>query len=278
LIATGTNTADNFLKLNLGFGAIDLVGAVSYVAGSFVWGNRVVLNLAMTSAATAGDVVSAAVMYKPVNEGHSHLTAGFYEGNSAVDGFFEQVIGGLVSKIGLSIETGTIAKITADINGLKSGRTALTASPFAPSFEQVEGLTGFNVLSYFGSSQVCANSLSIEIANEVVEKKSFCSATGKTGSAVNKRSITGSINPYSDGAIAFYNALMNLTDYEAFFVIGVKDAGGFVVGKTVGVYLPQILITQDKKGDLDGNIIEDITFSAHRGADGTQNELVIAFA
>ena len=278
LNATGANTLTNFLKLNLGFGGIDLTGVVTYIAANVCWGNRVVCNRPMTSAPTSADVVSASVNYKPINVDHEHFTSGFYQGNSVSDGYLEQVIGCLVSGLGITIETGTIAKINFDIQGLKSARTALTKSTFAPILEAIAGMAGFNVECYFNSTQVCGNSISVNVANEVSEKKTFCSETGKSGSIVRKRTITGSVNPYSDGSKTFYDALNDLTDYALSIVIGKKDAGGFVVGQTVGIYLPQISITQSKTGDVDDNIIEEINFSAHTGTSGTERDLVLSLA
>ena len=278
LIATGTNTLINFLELNLGFGALDLTGATTYTAVNACWGNRVVVNRAMTTAPTAADVISASVNYKPVNVDHSHFTSGFYQGNSNSDGFLEQVIGCLCSGLGITIETGAIAKINFDISGLSSARTALTKASHTPIFEDVAGMAGFNVECYFDNLQVCGNTIAINLADEISEKKTFCSETGKSGSIVRKRTITGNVNPYSDGSKTFYDALNALTDYALTVVIGKKDANGFIVGQTVGVYLPQISITQDKTGDIDDNLIEEINFSAHSGNSGTERDFILSFA
>lgn len=278
LNATGANTADNFLKLNLGFGASDLTGAQSYTAATDVWGNRAVVNVAMTTAPTAADDVFPSVNYKPINQDHAHLTAGFYQSNSAVDGYFEQVIGCLVDSIGITVDTGAISKMAFTLAGLKSARTATTASSFIPSYENVQGLTGFCVDLFFGSTRVDANSLAVNIANEVTEKRSFKECSGKIGSIVRNRSVSGTVNPYADGSVTYYNALNALTDYDVMLVIGKKDAGGFIVGQTVGIYMPQVMITQDKTSDIDDNMIEDIAFVAHSGTDGSKVDIVVSFA
>ena len=46
----------------------------------------------------------------------------------------------------------------------------------------------------------------------------------------------------------------------------------------MGIYLPQVMITQDKTGDIDDNLIEEIAFNAHAGEDGTSLDLVWSFA
>jgi hypothetical protein len=240
-------------------------------------GSTITVHVAMITAPTVGDVVHATVNYHPVNESHKFLTGGFYQGNSAVDGYLEQVIGALVSAIGLSVEAGSIAKISFEAQGLRGARTANTASPYTPDYEDVQGLVGFNVETYFNSTKVCANKVELNIENEIADKKSFCESNGKIGAITRKRSISGNINPYTDGSVDYYTALNALTDYAMSIVIGAKDAGGFIVGQTMGVYLPQIMITQDKTGDVDDNIIEDINFSAHTGTAGNALDIVWAF-
>jgi len=277
LLATGANEAIAFLELNLGFGAADLTGASSYEAGSAIHGNRVVCNVAMSNAPTAGDVVNATVNYKPLNEGHAHFTAGFYQGNSDVDGYFEQLVGCLVSSMSVTIETGAIAKFSFEMQALEALRTATTKASHLPDYEEVQGLTGFNVETYLGSSLVDANNLEISVEDEVSEKKSFKEESGKIGSIVRKRTITGTVNPYADGTVDLYNALNNLTDYKMMVVIGQKDSGGFILGRTVAFFMPQIMITQTKTGDIDDNMIEELNFSAHTGASGNKLEFVASF-
>ena len=277
LIASGTNTATNFMKLNNGFGAVDLSGALSYTAANAVWGNRVVCHVAMTSAPTAADVVSASVNYKPQASDHKHFTSGFYNGNSSTDGYFEQVIGCLVNSIETTIESGAIAKLNFGIQGLSSDRIATTASSYNPTYESVQGLVGFNVEAYMDSTQVCAQSFSVSLATEVSEKMTFCPASGKSGSIIRSRGVTGTINPYSDGSVTYYDGLNANTDYQFAIIIGVKDSGGFIVGKTVGFFLPQININQDKTSDIDDSIIEDIAFSAHTGINGNSTDFVASF-
>lgn len=277
LIATGTNTANAFLKLNLGFGAADLTGALTYEAASAIHGNRVVCNIAMTNAPTAADVINATVNYKPLNEGHAHFTSGFYQANSDVDGYFEQLIGCLVSSMSITVETGVVAKFAFEMQALEAVRTALTKASHIPSYEDEQGLVGFNVETYLGSSLIDANNLEISVEDEVSEKKSFKEASGKVGSIVRKRTITGTVNPYADGSVDLYNALNNLTDYKMMVVIGAKDAGGFILGKTVAFFMPQIMITQTKTGDIDDNMIEELNFSAHTGSSGNKLEFVASF-
>jgi hypothetical protein len=278
LIATGANTADAILKLNLGFGAVDLTGAVTYTAGTAVWGNRAVVSVPFTTAPTSTDDIFPAVNYKPLNEGHAHLTAGFYHGNSAVDGYLEQVIGALVSSLGITVDTASIAKMSAELQGLLGARTANTASPYLPDYEDVQGLTGFCVDLYLNNTRVDASSLAINIENEIVEKKSFKECSGKIGSIVRSRGVNGTLNPYADGGISYYSAIGNLTDFSVMLVIGKKDAGGFLVGQTVGVYLPQVMISSDKSSNIDDNMTEDLAFTAHGGINGDKLDIVLSFA
>lgn len=278
LNSTGTNTATNFLKLNLGFGTADLSGAQSYTAATMVWGNRVVCHRAMTSAPTAADVVSAAVTYKPVEENHVHFTSGFYHGNSASDGYFEKVVGCLVSSLGVTIETGAIAKFNFEVAGLKGERTATTAASHTPSLEDVQGLVGFCVEASLNDTLVDANAFNLTIENEVAEKRSFKDCSGKIDSIVRERGISGTINPYADGSVTYFDALNNLTDFEMGLVIGKQDSGGFIVGQTVGIFLPQVMFSQVKTSDIDDNIIEEINFQAHTGSSGTLQEAAISFA
>ncbi len=276
LLATGANQATAFLKLNLGFGAIDLIGT-SHTAATKVFGNRVVLNVAMTTAPTAADVVFATVNYKPLNEGHKHLTAGFFQGNSDVDGYLEKVVGALVSSLGITIETGAVAKFNFEVQGLLAERDALTKAPFDPDYEDVQGLVAFNTQVFLNAVCLDANNFSLSLENDISERKSFKEANGKIGSIARERNITGTVNPYADGSVTNYNALQNLDDLSMMAVIGKKDAGGFIVGQTVAVYLPQIMLTQDKTGEVDDNIIEDIAFTAHTGSGGTETEFAIGF-
>lgn len=276
---TGTNAASSFLVLNMGFsGAADDSGAQTYTADSAVWGNRIVCNQAMTTAPTATDVVSASVNYKPINESHVHFTSGFYHGNSSVDGYLEKVVGCLVGSLGINIEVGALAKFNFDIQGLKGERDANTASPYTPSLEAVQGLVGFCVEHYIGSTQVDANAFSVTIENEVSEKRSYKECSGKLGSIVRKRTITGTVNPFADGSTNYYDGLNALSDYDMSIVIGKRDANGFIVGQTVGIYLPNVMLSAVKTSDIDDNMVEEISFSAHTGTDGTETDIIMSFA
>ncbi len=242
-----------------------------------ITGDLITVNVAMDNAPTAADVVYATVNYKPTETGHKHFTSGFYQGNDATDGYFEQVIGCLTSKVGISIDAAALAKLAFEMTGISADRTANTAASYSPDLEAVQGLAGFEVECYFGATKVCGNKLAIDIENDVKEKKTFCTASGKNGSIISKRKVSGSINPYADGSTDYYDALNSLTDFKFMAVIGAKDANGFIVGKTVAIYLPQIMITQCKSADEDDNLIEDIQFSAHTGSDGNQLDFVLSF-
>jgi hypothetical protein len=276
---TGTNAATSFLTKNLGYsGAADDSGAQSYESDAAIWGNRVVVNQAMSNAPTAADVVSASVNYKPINESHVKFTSGFYHYNSSVDGYLEQVIGSLVSSLGIEVPVGGLAKINVDIQGLKGDRTANTAAPHTPTYEEVQGFVGFCVEAYLGSTLIDASNLSLSVDNEIAEKQSFKECSGKLDSSLTQRTVSGTINPYADGSITNYDALNNLTDQEMSIVIGVMDSGGYVVGKTVGIYLPNVMLTTDKTAEIDQNGIEDISFQAHTGITGDQTDIVVSFA
>lgn len=274
----GTNVATSFTKLNLGFGNTNLTGSQTYTAASFVWGNRAVCHRPMTTAPTAADAIYATVNYKPINDSHLHFTSGFYHGNSASDGYLEQVIGGLVTTLGVAIETGSVAKFNVDIQGLKGDRVAQTAAPFTPSYEAVEGLTAFCVEASLDNTLVDANAFNLSLENEVSEKKSFKECSGKVGSIVRSRKVSGDLNPYADGLTAFYDAIGALTDFRIALIIGKKDANGFILGKTVGIYLPQAMFVSDASGDIDDNMIETLNFQAHSGNTGTLPEISISFA
>lgn len=276
---TGTNAASSFLVLNLGYsGAADDSGAATYTADAAVWGNRVVSHQAMTTAPTAADVVYPSVNYKPINEAHKHFTAGFYHGNSSSDGYLEQVLDCLIASLAVNVETGAIAKFNFDVAGLSGARTATTASPYTPDYEDIQGLVGFCVEAFLGSTEIDANAFTLTVDNEISEKRSFSECSGKIGSIVRKRTITGSINPYADGSVTLFNALNNLTDQSMSFVIGKMDAGGYIVGKTVGFYLPQVMISQTKTSDIDDNIIEEVNFQAHTGESGTLTDVIVSFS
>ena len=182
-----------------------------------------------------------------------------------------------MSSLGFTCEAGAIAKIKAEMKGLLGDRTATTKASHTPDYEDVSGLVGFNVEVYFGNNSICGNKVELTIENEISDKKSYCTEKGKTGAIVRKRSIAGSVNPYIDGSTTFYDALGAQTDFSVKIFIGAKNSSGFIVGQTMGIYLPQVMITQDKTGDIDDNIIEDINFTAHTGSGGTSLDLVWSF-
>lgn len=280
----GTPTTTTFDVTTIGnFSVGDLVlidNATDGIVARFIESiasDTITVNAPMANAPTVSDVVYATVNYHPINEAHEFLTGGFYQGNSSSDGYLEQVIGALISSIGVSCEAGAIAKFAFEAMGLSGARTATTAAPYTPDYEDVQGLVGFNVEVFFDSVAVCANKVEVNIENDISDKKSFCAEKGKIGAIVRKRKISGNINPYVDGSIDYYTALNALTDYGVSIIIGAKDANGFIPGRVVGIYLPQVSITQDKTGDIDDNLIEDINFSAHTGTDGNSLDCVVSF-
>lgn len=109
------------------------------------------------------------------------------------------------------------------------------------------------------------SSFALTIENELVKKASACAESGYIGTKVTALTVSGSINPYmEDDDTERFDALNLNKDFKLFIRAynETDSAGEFEQG--VGIYLPQSVITEMPAEDLDGNIVDNISFSSHK--------------
>lgn len=119
------------------------------------------------------------------------------------------------------------------------------------------------------------NTFGLQLENTLGFQTSTCSPNGKVGSRITERVITGTLNPYMDDASSpFFDLFDALTEFSIFIraYIPSSVSGEVVLGSVVGIWLPKCIVTEYKKGDLEGLITDEVSFRAVRGASGDANE------
>jgi len=94
------------------------------------------------------------------------------------------------------------------------------------------------------------------------------------------RTISGSMNPYMDDTDVSQFTKFDLQSlYTLFLWAGNPSgvAGELELGSVIAVCLPNVNTTEMPTGDLDGLLLDEISFAASRGAAGSVEEMFVSF-
>jgi hypothetical protein len=135
-----------------------------------------------------------------------------------------------------------------------------------------------NACVWRSGTEVKINSLSLSLSNELGFLSDTCSSNGKTASRVKGREITGSFNPYKDDtSTTYFDAFVAGTEFSLFAYAYNPSGttGEFTMGSVVGIWLPQCIVTEFKVAEVDGILVDQMSFRATRGTAGTSEEMYI---
>lgn len=231
--------------------------------------------LVPAAGAFSGSVVIAKYStYTTADSGHPTLSISKY----VEDAVLEQATGSRVNAMELqSFETGQVASWNFGFEGLSFDRS-LTAIPHTPAFDSSLPPIILNACLFQDGVQLDVNALSFSLENTLGFATSTCSPNGRFSSRVTARSITGSINPYKqDNSIAQFTKFNTNTEFSLFAYAYNPTAVAGEYEQIVAVYLPNCIITEMGESDQDGLLVNDLSFSASRGTDASEEEIYLGF-
>lgn len=233
------------------------------------------LLVAAGSAFTDGDVIQAVSTYVTANSGHPTLSISKYIETAVL----EQATGCRVNSMALeNFTTGQLASWNFGFEGMDFDRS-LTAQPHTPSYSSAEPPIILEACVYQDGTQVDVNEVSFTVENTLGFATSTCAANGRISGRVTERTITGTFNPYKqDDSIADFTKFKNNTEFSLFGTAKIPSATDGEYSQVVSFYLPSCIITELGEADQDGLLQEEISFSAGRGAAGTDEELYLSFS
>lgn len=237
---------------------------------------EVVLEVADEAGAYVDGIeIAAFTTYFTANEGHPSLSITKY-----VDGAVrETATGSRPTSLSLNnFTTGQLADMAFGFEGLSFDRT-LSAPPFAASFDPALPPVILEACVFQNGQKIDINELTISVENTLGFITSTCEPSGKRASRITERTVTGTMNPYKqDDNIDDFNRFESNTTFSLFARAYNPTGTAGEYSEVVSFYLPNCLITEIGEADQDGVLQETITFSANRGADGSEEEIYVSFS
>ncbi len=226
----------------------------------------------------SGVDISSSQKYAPVNDGQITFSSSVYWG----DEILETALGCRANSMALEgFTTGQIPNLAFAFEGLDFDRvdgSAAFTPEFAPGLPPIVlGAT----LSVDGGSCVQLNDVTLSVEHTLAFLTTVCSLSGKIASRYSDRIITGTFNPYLDDTTTeFFDKFQADTLFEMTITLGIPSAvtGELIPGSNVGIYLPSVLITETPISDLEGLLINSISFNANTGVSGGNVEIFMGFS
>lgn len=240
---------------------------------------NITLGKALTSAPSDNVEVAAVTQYSTANSGHPSLSISKYIESARL----EQAVGSRVTSMSLeNFSTGQISSLNFGFEGL-SFDSSLTAAPFTPDYDNTLPPIILNACVYQNGTSIDVNDVSMTLENTLGFVTATCSENGRISSRVTARAITGTFNPYKqDDSIEQFTNFKCNTPYDLFIVgynpildVNCEPTGEF--NNVFAILLTNCITTELGESDADGLLVNDITFEATRGPEGSEEEMKIAF-
>lgn len=219
-------------------------------------------------------VISKSKMYYTANSGHPALSLPFYWGNT----WRQAGIGCKVSSMSLdNFSTGQLAAWNFAFEGLDYSEQD-GAAPHTPTVDSGTPPVILTGCVYKDGTEIQLNQFSLSVENTLAFQTGTCA--GRISARVSERKISGSINPYMDDAASAYYTLFNNNTTFALFLRAANPSstsGEFAMGSGVGIYLPYCIVSEYKKGDLEGLLIDEVTFQVCEDPNGVLAEMYVGF-
>lgn len=221
-------------------------------------------------------VVSKSTVYYTANTGHPSLSISEYLGNQIL----KKGMGCKVTSMSLdNFSTGQVASLNFGLDGLGYGE-ADGAAPHTPTYDSGIPPIILGAKVYRDGTAVDVNQFSVSLSNSLAFLTATANANGRSASRVVQREITGSLNPYKDDtSTANHDAFDAGTEFSLFVMAYIPSAvsGEVTMGSVVGIWLPKCIATENKAGDQEGIVTDEISFQAVRGSDGSTEEMYMGF-
>jgi len=219
-------------------------------------------------------VLSKSVTYFPANENHATYTKSVYWANE----IREQIIGTRGASLSLdNYTTGQISALTFSEEALSFDEID-GAAPFSPTFDTKLPPLILGTAFFQDTTCLDINEFALSVENTVSPLTSVKSADGRISSRISSRAISGSFNPFKDDTLVDQFTKFNNNTPFTLLLTGGNDSavsGEFDLGTNFGIFLPNCILVEKVVGDTDGILVENLSFSANRGTDGTSDEIFI---
>ena len=191
----------------------------------------------------------------------------------------EQATGCKVSSMALeNFTTGQLASWNFGFEGLDFD-ASLTAQPHTPNFDSALPPIILSACIYQDGVQIDVNEVSFSLENSLGFATSTCAENGRISSRATERSISGSFNPYKeDNDVSQWTKFKDNSEFSLYGSAYIPNATAGEYGQVVSFYMPNCIITEVSEADQDDLLQNELSFSASRGADGSEEELYISFS
>ncbi len=221
-------------------------------------------------------VISKSTMYYTANSGHPHLSLSAYLANEKR----LAAIGCKVASMSLDgFQAGGLASLNFGLEGM-NWSIADGVAPHTPSYDSAAPPTILNACLYLAGTEYKINNFTLSLANTLSWITSTCSSTGRDAGRVTDRVITGTMNPLMDDTTTTLEDYLNSGAEFSLFVSAYtpsSTAGEATMGTAIGIWLPQCIVNEEKVGNTEGILTNEITFQATRGSAGTSEEMYMGF-
>ena len=233
---------------------------------------------AAPNAIGSGVTISASNTYFPTNSGQITFTPSMYWANEIK----EQGSGGRVASLAVeNFTVGQIPNLNFSSQGLNFTRVD-GAAPLTPTFDSnLPPVVLGAVVSDGDGNCIDLSEFSLTVENTISNLNSVCPIGGVLNSRYTQRGITGTMNPYTDDTtVKWFDFFNQDTLFSLSLTLGIHSstAGELVAGSTVSLYLPTVQITEVPVNDLDGVLVDAISFNAHTSVDGSEKEVFFGFS
>lgn len=213
-------------------------------------------------------------MYFPANSGHPSLSLSTYWGNE----IWQKAWGCKVSSLGLAgFSVSKIANWDTKLLGMDfdrvDGSPAFTPSPDS----ETPPIIVSQACVLQSGMHLKLTEFSVNLSNSVSQVKEICD--GITGERVVERTVDGAFNPYMDeDDVSQFDNFTDQTPYTLFAYAANPSGvdGELELGSVCAIVLPNCITTDIPTGDVDGLLVDQVSFSANTG-DGTIPEMLVGF-
>ncbi len=216
-------------------------------------------------------VISKSTMYLTANTGHPALSLSYYWGNQ----IRQAALGAKIKSMGIeNFTTGQLARLAFAWEGLTYTEID-GAAPHTPTYDVGTPPVILSASIFKDGTEFNINTFGLSLENTIAYQTQTSSPNGKVASRVVERKITGTVNPYMDDATTAFFTLFDANTEFSLFIRAYNPsatAGEIAMGSVFGIYLPKCIVTEYKKGDLEGLITDEVGFQAVRGSSGDLNE------
>lgn len=249
------------------------ISAVVTTPGS----NSITFPFALDNGAPSDAVeVAKFVTYYTAASGHPALSLSYYWANEVR----QAASGCKVASMSLDNYTvGQVASLNFGLEGLTYEAEADGAAPHTPTFDTGVPPLILSACIFRAGTSIAVNTFTLNLANTLAFQTSMCDAEGRISSRVAGREITGSINPYKDDTATTYFTNWDAGTEFSLFAYAYNPSsttGEFDLGSVVGIWLPQCVTTEFQTQDLEGLLVDQMSFRATRGSAGSSEEMYMS--